>query len=310
LGQLAIGRGGTGASTANTALNNLLPSQSSQAGKYLHTDGTNTAWKTFPTPNKTRFVSSGFLGLSAPYYTSIQDAIDAAESGDLVEIHAGTYNEHITLKDGVNLYTHSGVIIRYDGNTYHTIEATDVHCLVDGYGIFEHDAGTNLSVLGVFGTSNLTVRCKQVYNLEGGHAIDKRGTGTAIIYADEIFSANTGTVIDHIDGTLEIVARHIEQFDTTATLLYQAAGTLRISDALLKASHTSPTGTGGIINKSGGTMILCGCTIVNTAITAPTYSIGASSAQPVKVYHSVTNKPAHTNISFPVQSLVVDTDVS
>jgi len=41
---LAIADGGTGASTANAALNNLLPSQSTNAGKYLVTDGTNTSW--------------------------------------------------------------------------------------------------------------------------------------------------------------------------------------------------------------------------------------------------------------------------
>lgn len=41
---LAIADGGTGASSANAALNNLLPSQSTNAGKYLVTDGTNTSW--------------------------------------------------------------------------------------------------------------------------------------------------------------------------------------------------------------------------------------------------------------------------
>lgn len=44
ISDLAIADGGTGASTANAALNNLLPSQASNAGKYLVTDGTNTSW--------------------------------------------------------------------------------------------------------------------------------------------------------------------------------------------------------------------------------------------------------------------------
>ncbi|NDF11895.1 MAG: DUF2793 domain-containing protein [Proteobacteria bacterium] len=43
---LAIADGGTGASTATAALNNLLPSQTSQSGKYLTTDGTNASWGT------------------------------------------------------------------------------------------------------------------------------------------------------------------------------------------------------------------------------------------------------------------------
>jgi hypothetical protein len=41
---LAVADGGTGASTASAALNNLLPSQTSAANKYLQSDGTNASW--------------------------------------------------------------------------------------------------------------------------------------------------------------------------------------------------------------------------------------------------------------------------
>ena len=41
---LAVADGGTGASTAATGLNNLLPSQTSAASKYLQSDGTNASW--------------------------------------------------------------------------------------------------------------------------------------------------------------------------------------------------------------------------------------------------------------------------
>ena len=41
---LAVADGGTGASTAADGLNNLLPSQTSNANKYLQTDGTNASW--------------------------------------------------------------------------------------------------------------------------------------------------------------------------------------------------------------------------------------------------------------------------
>jgi hypothetical protein len=41
---LAVADGGTGASTAAGALNNLLPSQTGNASKYLQTDGTNATW--------------------------------------------------------------------------------------------------------------------------------------------------------------------------------------------------------------------------------------------------------------------------
>lgn len=45
-GTLPITRGGTGALTASAAINNLLPTQATNAGRVLSTDGTNTSWIT------------------------------------------------------------------------------------------------------------------------------------------------------------------------------------------------------------------------------------------------------------------------
>lgn len=43
-GVVAIANGGTGQTSANAAINALLPSQTSNSGRYLTTDGTNTSW--------------------------------------------------------------------------------------------------------------------------------------------------------------------------------------------------------------------------------------------------------------------------
>lgn len=43
---IAIANGGTGQTTANAALNAFLPSQATNSGKFLTTDGTNTSWAT------------------------------------------------------------------------------------------------------------------------------------------------------------------------------------------------------------------------------------------------------------------------
>ncbi|MBX3040161.1 MAG: hypothetical protein KF789_05555, partial [Bdellovibrionaceae bacterium] len=47
-GTLALARGGTGATTRNVAINNLLPAQSGQTGKILQTDGTDVSWVVKP----------------------------------------------------------------------------------------------------------------------------------------------------------------------------------------------------------------------------------------------------------------------
>ena len=43
---ITIVQGGTGANTATTAFNALAPSQTTNSGKYLTTDGTNSSWAT------------------------------------------------------------------------------------------------------------------------------------------------------------------------------------------------------------------------------------------------------------------------
>jgi hypothetical protein len=43
---IAVNRGGTGQTTTTAAINALLPTQSTNSGKYLTTDGTNTSWAT------------------------------------------------------------------------------------------------------------------------------------------------------------------------------------------------------------------------------------------------------------------------
>jgi hypothetical protein len=61
-GTLPIAAGGTGQTTANTAFNALAPSQTSNSGKYLTTDGSNTSWGTvggeFPSGTAMLFVQT------------------------------------------------------------------------------------------------------------------------------------------------------------------------------------------------------------------------------------------------------------
>lgn len=83
-GTLAIGHGGTGATTAPTAINNLLPTQGGNAGKYLKTDGTNVSWGALANP-VTSF-SAGTTGFTPSVATS--GAITLA--GTLNLAHGGT----------------------------------------------------------------------------------------------------------------------------------------------------------------------------------------------------------------------------
>jgi hypothetical protein len=70
---VAINRGGTGQTTANAAFNALAPSQTSNSGKYLTTDGTNTSWATV--------VSGASISNDTSTSTNVYPLFAAATSG-------------------------------------------------------------------------------------------------------------------------------------------------------------------------------------------------------------------------------------
>jgi hypothetical protein len=80
-GTLAIANGGTGQTTANTAFNALAPSQTSNSGKYLTTDGTNTSWATV--------VSGASLSNDTTTATNVYPLFAAATTGTPTTIYTG-----------------------------------------------------------------------------------------------------------------------------------------------------------------------------------------------------------------------------
>jgi hypothetical protein len=84
---LPVANGGTGATTANSAFNALAPSQTSNSGKYLTTDGSNTSWATVSgggspggSNTQVQYNNSGAFGGSANF----------TFNGSLVNVNAAT----------------------------------------------------------------------------------------------------------------------------------------------------------------------------------------------------------------------------
>jgi hypothetical protein len=71
-GALPIANGGTGQTTASTAINALLPSQSGNSGKYLTSDGSAASWGTITQ----KFVKVSYYQNSTRQVTSVQTATD------------------------------------------------------------------------------------------------------------------------------------------------------------------------------------------------------------------------------------------
>lgn len=66
-------------------------------------------------PEGVRYVSAAYVGLSSPYFTSIQSAIDASASGEVVVVYPGIYTERVTLKNGVDMHSVGNAVIMGDG---------------------------------------------------------------------------------------------------------------------------------------------------------------------------------------------------
>jgi hypothetical protein len=80
-GVVAIANGGTGQTTATTAFNALAPAQTSNSGKYLTTDGTNSSWATV--------VSGATVANDTTTATNLYPLFANATSGTPTTIYTG-----------------------------------------------------------------------------------------------------------------------------------------------------------------------------------------------------------------------------
>lgn len=98
-GTLGIAKGGTGETTANDALNALLPTQTGEGGKALVTDGTDTSWVTVAT---SAAATPSAQGLVTSYYAAIQSSVHTVSSADYTVLDNDGYREILVSTAGSN----------------------------------------------------------------------------------------------------------------------------------------------------------------------------------------------------------------
>ena len=120
-GTLPIANGGTGQTTANTAFNALAPSQTSNSGKFLTTDGTNTSWAaagstisndTSTSTNVYPLFASATSGSATTVYTSNAKYLYKPSTGELsvtvprasngIVVNSQTISDDYTIASGDN----------------------------------------------------------------------------------------------------------------------------------------------------------------------------------------------------------------
>jgi hypothetical protein len=122
-GTVAIANGGTGQTTATAAFNALAPSQTSNSGKYLTTDGTNTSWATVnagaslsndtsTSSNLYPLFAAATSGTPTTLYTSNAQYLFKPSTGELsvkaprasngIVVNSQTISENYTIATGDN----------------------------------------------------------------------------------------------------------------------------------------------------------------------------------------------------------------
>jgi hypothetical protein len=101
-GVLPVDKGGTGATTVSAAINALLPTQTSNNGRYLSTNGSTASWQTISiTPdNITGTLTTGKGGTGISSYSN-GDLLVGNSSNTLSRLPVGSANQVLTLVNGI-----------------------------------------------------------------------------------------------------------------------------------------------------------------------------------------------------------------
>lgn len=120
---LSIAQGGTGQTTGNAALNALLPSQTTNSGEYLTTNGTDTSWSSISVPYTLYVATSGNDSIAdgsiTKPFATISSALSYANTtwpanvnntpSVAIMIGPGSYSENLTItRPCTHLVGHEG----------------------------------------------------------------------------------------------------------------------------------------------------------------------------------------------------------
>jgi hypothetical protein len=256
VGTIDVANGGTGASTANGALTNLLPSQTGNNGKFLSTDGTNTLWSTNG--------SGDVVGPASATDNAI--ARFDATTGKLIQ------NSVVTVSD-TGATTGITTLSASTSVTTPIVQATSSAGLA-----LRNSAGTSQISMGAGGGDNVTIAVST--NLNGANAqIDISPTGTGHVHIKP-----TGV------NSVEIIPTSVGKMDNvTIGATTAAAGSFTNLSVTGTTSFDGSQGTAGQVLTSAGT----GNTPTWTTITGT--GTVTSVAATVPAFLSVTGSPITTS---------------
>jgi len=261
-GTLNISHGGTGAITANEAFNNLVPSQVTNNGKYLTTDGANTSWST---------VTAGTLTgttLNATVVNSSLTSVGTVTAGTWSGLFGAVSGANLTNITAANL---SGTIpsatlgnsTLYIGTTAVTLNRASANQGLTGITSVAMPGATSgtitLTPAATAGTTAITIPATAGTLVTTGDT----GTVTNAMLAGSIANANLANSSVTVNGTAISLG--------SSGTVTAAAGTLTgatLASGVTASSLTS-IGTLSSLTVSGTTSLTGATTFVGSAATTP-----------------------------------------
>jgi hypothetical protein len=302
---IGLGYGGTGATTQAGAANAILPSQTSNSGKYLKTDGSNVSWATVdqynaPTIGST-LISSGStvttiagLTLTTPVIDSISAASASGTSATLFpNVTTGT------MAIGAGLTT---------GTLNIATAGTGANSINLGNSNTTFTVNGNLTVNGTTTTVNSTTVSVDDKNIELGS-----------IASPTDITANGGgiTLKGDTDKTLSWVSAtpawtSSENFDLASGKTYKIAGTTVLSGSALGSGVTGSSLTSvGTIGTGTWQGSVVGATYGGTGVNNGSNTITLAGNLVTSGTNSLTlTTTGATNVTLPTSGTLVNTAVS
>lgn len=238
-GQLAIAQGGTGQATANAALNALLPSQGSNNGKVLTTNGTDSSWTTAATGTVTSVAASGTNGVSisgSPITTTGTITIGLSANGVALDRLAQIADQRF-------LGNISGGAANVIALTPTEVKTGLSLNLVENTALSTWAGSTNITTLGTIATG--------VWN-GTPISVAKGGCGIASYAIGDMLYASATTTLSKLAGNITTTKKHLTQTGTgsaSAAPVWETIAATDLTGTLLIAhGGTSATDANSALN--------------------------------------------------------------
>jgi len=250
-GTLSVSNGGTGATTNSSALNNLLPTQTGNSGKYLTTDGTNASWAT----------TGGGLTIALDTTTNATRylAFTSATSGTITTENVSS---GLTFNPSSSTLTATTFVGALTGNASTATLATSSTNLAGGAGgslpyqtgsgaTTFLAAGSNGQYLTLSGGVPTWANLTYVSSFSGGTTGLTPNTATtgAVTLAGTLAVANGGTGVTTSSGASSVVLRD-SNVNVTANDFYE--GFTNVAAAGTTVTLTAASTPNFVITGSGG----------------------------------------------------------